>query len=80
FIFRSLRNQILCNNQAYIIPDIQKLTRGKMMSFNKKDSGLKKLPNLIIFAVKKKIAIIVCFCFFNNHFGGKNEQQNPGSS
>lgn len=51
-----------------------------MLSFNKTDSSLKKLPNLIIFAVKKKIAIIFRFCFFNNHFGGKNEQQNPGSS
>ena len=51
-----------------------------MLSFNKTDSSLKKLPDLIIFAVKKKIAIIFRFCFFNNHFGGKNEQQNPGSS
>lgn len=55
-----------------------------MLSFNKTDFNLKKMPNLTIFAKKQdfffEITIICRFRYLTIFFGGKNEQQNPGSS
>ena len=55
-----------------------------MMGFNKNGFYAKKSPNRTIFAEKTGFFFQdnynLPFLFINDHFGGKNEQQNSGSS